>query len=34
MKGYVNKVMKTLLRGVIIALIGGFICLISALIKG
>jgi len=34
MKRYVNKVMKTLFRGVIFALVGGIIYLISALIKG
>jgi hypothetical protein len=33
MKGYINKVIETLKAGVIIALIGGVICLISALIK-
>jgi hypothetical protein len=34
MKGYIKKVTETLLAGVIIALIGGFICLINAMIKG
>ena len=33
MKGYVKKVTETLVAGIIIAIIGGLICLISALIN-